>query len=65
MKETKYILGGNMSLWVFLTFLILKVTETIDWSWWVVTLPLWLVPALAVGYLLIGTIIAIIVNIID
>lgn len=26
---------------VFLTFLVLKLTNNIDWSWWWVTSPLW------------------------
>lgn len=27
---------------VFIVFLILKLTDVIDWSWWWVTSPLWL-----------------------
>lgn len=27
---------------IFLIFLVLKLTETVDWSWWIITLPLWL-----------------------
>lgn len=27
---------------VFIVFLILKLTNTIDWSWWWVTAPLWI-----------------------
>lgn len=30
----------------FLTFFVLKLTDTIDWPWWVVTSPLWGVAAL-------------------
>ena len=26
---------------LFITFLVLKLTEVIDWSWWWVTAPLW------------------------
>jgi hypothetical protein len=26
----------------FIVFLILKLTKTVDWSWWFVTLPLWI-----------------------
>lgn len=26
---------------VFVVFLVLKLTHVIDWSWWLVTLPLW------------------------
>lgn len=32
----------------FITFLVLKLTETVDWSWWVVTSPLWIFAALVV-----------------
>lgn len=31
-------LGGTL----FIVFLILKLTETINWSWWWVTSPLWI-----------------------
>ena len=26
---------------LFITFLVLKLTDVIDWSWWWVTVPLW------------------------
>ena len=45
----------NMS-WGFLTsliFMILKLTDVVDWSWWVVTMPLWLPYALVIGFFLI------------
>ena len=32
---------GFMGL-LFITFLVLKLTKVIDWSWWYVTMPLWL-----------------------
>ncbi len=32
--------GGFLGL-LFLVFLVLKLTHTIDWSWWWVTCPLW------------------------
>jgi len=32
--------GGGMFL-LFLVFLVLKLTNVIDWSWWWVTAPLW------------------------
>ena len=34
---------------VFLVFLILKLTDQIDWSWWWVTSPLWIAAALAIA----------------
>lgn len=27
---------------LFLTFMVLKLTDVIDWSWWWVTAPLWI-----------------------
>lgn len=27
---------------LFIVFLILKLTQTIDWSWWWITAPLWI-----------------------
>jgi hypothetical protein len=37
---------------LFLVFLILKLTGTIDWSWWWVTSPLWI--PLALGVVVMG-----------
>lgn len=42
---------------LFLTFLVLKLTEVIDWSWWWVTAPLWIPFALLVAILVIAAII--------
>lgn len=33
---------------LFLIFMVLKLTNNIDWSWWWVTAPLW-IPVLLVG----------------
>ena len=37
--------SGGTSTLLFLLFLALKLTGHIDWSWWWVTCPLWVVPA--------------------
>jgi len=34
--------GITLNVILFLIFLVLKLTEQIDWSWWWVTAPLWL-----------------------
>lgn len=34
--------GLSLTTVMFLIFLILKLTNNIDWSWWWVTSPLWL-----------------------
>ena len=34
--------NNSWPMWVlFFIFLVLKLTDTITWSWWWVTLPLW------------------------
>ena len=38
---------------LFIVFLILKLTNNIDWSWWWVTSPLWIGLAIAIAVLLI------------
>lgn len=50
--------GGGIGLGgaLFITFLVLKLTGVIDWSWWWVTAPLWagfviFVIALGLGFL--------------
>ena len=34
-------IGGGLSNMLFITFLVLKLTKVIDWSWWWITCPLW------------------------
>jgi hypothetical protein len=45
------IINGSVSLLgaLFIVLFILKITNTINWSWWLITLPLWLCPALIVS----------------
>lgn len=47
---------GGISFLGMLTilFIALKLTGHINWSWWLVTLPLWAVPGLIVGVLLLA-----------
>ncbi len=40
--ETKTVRAGTGPLFLlFLTFLVLKLTDVITWSWWWITAPLW------------------------
>lgn len=39
---------------LFLVFLVLKLTHTIDWSWWWITAPLWM--GFAAGFMFFGVI---------
>lgn len=43
---------------LFLTFMVLKLTNVIAWSWWWVTAPLWGGIALVLGIFIIGGTIA-------
>jgi hypothetical protein len=36
---------------LFLVFLVLKLTEVIDWSWWWVTSPLWIAGGISLLFL--------------
>ena len=44
--------GLGLGTVLFIVFLILKLTGTIDWSWWWVTSPLWI--PLALGVVVMG-----------
>lgn len=46
--------GISLGTVIFIIFLILKLTETIDWSWWWVTAPLWIPVAIVVVFLIIS-----------
>ena len=47
---------------LFIVFLCLKLTGTISWSWWIVTLPLWGGIVLVIGFLLIVLIIGLVLG---
>lgn len=55
-KNTSGGIGIGMTL--FLIFLVLKLTDTIDWSWWWVTSPLWIPAVLVVAFIGISVVIA-------
>ena len=48
---------GGLSTILFIVFLVLKLTNVIDWSWWWVTAPLWISFGLGLVALLIYTIV--------
>lgn len=60
MKEISINFGGGFLGITFLVLLILKAgignTEAINWSWWIITLPLWIIPASVTAMILIGLI---------
>lgn len=50
-KDRRKSAGGSgigLPMLLFIIFLILKLTNVIDWSWWWVTAPLWISAALAI-----------------
>ncbi len=53
--KTSVSVGGGTSFCnlLFLTFLVLKLTNVIDWSWWWVTAPLWIPVAIAFAILVV------------
>lgn len=55
-KVTVPLTGGTTGLIVFIVFLVLKLTHTIDWSWWLVTAPLWIGAAFALAITLVAVV---------
>jgi hypothetical protein len=45
--------GLSLTMVLFIVFLVLKLTNNIDWSWWWVTCPLWIGLAIVIAVLLI------------
>ena len=59
MSENKNTSGGiGIGMTLFLIFLVLKLTDMIDWSWWWVTSPLWIPALLVVAFIGISVVIA-------
>jgi hypothetical protein len=54
--------GVGLGMVLFLIFLVLKLTDTIDWSWWWVTAPLWIPIGLVVIILAIVGLVAVIAS---
>ena len=46
--------GIGVGTTLFIVFLVLKLTNTIDWSWWWVTNPLWI--PVALGIVILGVV---------
>lgn len=41
--------NGGYLFAAFVVMMVLKLSGTITWSWWIVTLPLWIGPAIVLG----------------
>lgn len=48
MRKTESNGGAGIGTILFLIFLVLKLTDVIDWSWWWVTAPVWIPASIAV-----------------
>lgn len=53
--------GIGLGSALFIVFLVLKLCGKIDWSWWWVTAPLWIPPAILLGILAVVGVVALIV----
>jgi hypothetical protein len=42
--------GFGLGMILFLIFMVLKLTDNINWSWWWVTAPLWIPVLLVLGF---------------
>ena len=47
-KTTIQFGGTSFTGLLFLVFLTLKLTNVINWSWWWVTAPLWIIPSVII-----------------
>ena len=58
MSEKKIVINSGLSFTtiLFITFLVLKLTNVITWSWWWVTAPLWVCPAIVLGLIILACI---------
>ena len=65
MNNNKVVVRTPICMILFIVFLILKLTNTIDWSWWWITAPLWIPVSIALVVLLISSVIIGIISIIE
>ena len=56
--------GVGIGFILFVVFLVLKLTNVVTWSWWLVTAPLWIPFGIVLVIVIIATVVAIISEII-
>ena len=64
-EQQSTIFNSSLLTLLFIVFLILKLTGNIDWSWWWVTSPLWVPIVLAIGFVALLMVIAILIIILN
>jgi len=52
--------SGGFGFTLFVVFLILKLTHTINWSWWIITMPLWIGLGVLIAFLTISMVVFIV-----
>ena len=57
--------GLNVFSVLFIVFLVLKLTNNIDWSWWWVTAPLWIPASIVLLVIGVAGLVAVIAKIIN
>ena len=53
-NNNKVVVYSPSCMILFIVFLVLKLTNVINWSWWWVTAPLWIPIAILIGIALFG-----------
>jgi len=61
-EKTNIQTGTGPCFLLFVVFLVLKLMNHIDWSWWMVTAPLWIPAAFVLAILAIAAIIGLIAS---
>ena len=57
MDNNKVVARSPICMILFIVFLVLKLTNVINWSWWWVTAPLWIPVSIALVLLLIAIVV--------
>ena len=56
-NNNKVVVYSPSCMILFIVFLVLKLTNVINWSWWWVTAPLWIIPsAIIIGIALLSVV---------
>ena len=65
MNNNKVVVRTPICMILFIVFLILKLTNVINWSWWWITAPLWIPVSIALVVLLISSVVIGIISIFE